>query len=133
MPQEYDDGAFIILDDLNEKELNDPRVQAMFRRSRRFNLSIFKISQNYYEPPKRTIRGNVNIYHIFKPNNFRDAQNLHQDKTSMYMTLNESKNLTNFCWNEKYQTLTIDMTKGRFQDRYRLGLNSIFVRDSSPF
>ena len=33
-PQEYDDGGIIILDDLNEKEMNDPRVQAMFKRSR---------------------------------------------------------------------------------------------------
>ena len=31
-PQEYDDGRIIIFDDLNEKEMNDPRVQAMFKR-----------------------------------------------------------------------------------------------------
>ena len=29
-PQEYD-GGIIILDDLNEKAMNDPRVQAMFK------------------------------------------------------------------------------------------------------
>ena len=69
-PQEYDDGGIIILDDLNEKEMNDPRVQAMFKRSRHVNLSIFIISQDYYELPKKTIRANGNIYHIFKPNNF---------------------------------------------------------------
>ena len=32
-PQEYDDGGIIILDDLNEKEMNEPRVQALFKRS----------------------------------------------------------------------------------------------------
>ena len=31
-PQEYDDGGVIILDDLNEKKMNDPRVQALFKR-----------------------------------------------------------------------------------------------------
>ena len=31
-PQEYEDGGIIILDYLNEKEMNDPRVQAMFKR-----------------------------------------------------------------------------------------------------
>ena len=36
--QEYDDGANIILDDLNEKEMNDPRTQPMFKRSRHNNL-----------------------------------------------------------------------------------------------
>ena len=32
-----------------------------------------------------------------------------------------------------YQFLTIDMTKDKYQGRYRLGLNNIFVPDSSPF
>ena len=82
-PQEYDDAGIIILEDLNEKEMNDPRIQAMFKRSRHNNLSIFIISQDYYELPKRTIRTIGNIYHIFKPNNFRDVQNLYQDKASM--------------------------------------------------
>ena len=76
-PQEYDDGGnIIILDVLNEKEENDARVQAMFKRSRRNNLSMFINSQGYYELPKRTIRASGNIYHIFKRNNFRDVQNI---------------------------------------------------------
>ena len=54
-PQEYDDGCFIILDDLNIKEMNDPGLQAMFKRSRHNNLSSFIISQDYYELPKKTI------------------------------------------------------------------------------
>ena len=116
-PQEYDDGGIIILDDLNEKEMNDPRVQAIFKRSRLDNLSIFFISQDYYELPKRTIRANGNVYHMFKPNNFRDVQNLYQDKASMDMTLNEFEYLTSICGNEKYQPLTIDMTKDKYTGR----------------
>ena len=60
----------------------------MFKRSRHNNMSIFLISQDYYELPKRTIRANGIIY-IFKPNDFRDVQNLYQDKSSVDMTLNE--------------------------------------------
>ena len=51
-PQE-DDAVFPIvinIDDLNEKQMNDPRVQAMFKRSRHHNISIFiivKITTNY--------------------------------------------------------------------------------------
>ena len=90
-PEEYDDGGIIILDDLNEKEMNDPRVQAMFERSRHNKLSIFIISQDYYELPKKTIRANGNIYHIFKPNNLSDVRNIYQDKVSMDMTLDEFK------------------------------------------
>ena len=107
--------------------MNDPRVQAMFKRSRHDNLSIFIIIQDYYELGKKTIRYNGNIYQIFKPNNFRDVQNLYQDNASKDMTLNEFILLTSTCWNEKYQALTIDITKDKYCARYRLGLNSIFV------
>ena len=51
----------------------------------------------------------------------------------MDMTLDEFKYLTSTCWNEQYYTLTNDMTKGKYTGRYRLGLNSMFVPDSSPF
>ena len=61
----------------------DPREQAMFKRSRHKNLSFFNLSQDYYQVPKGTIRANGNNYHIFKPNNFRDVQNLYQDNVSM--------------------------------------------------
>ena len=43
-PQEYENNSIIILDDLNQKEMDDSRVQAMFKRSRHNNLSIFIIS-----------------------------------------------------------------------------------------
>ena len=132
-PQEYENNSIIILDDLNQKEMDDPRVQAMFKRSIHNNLSIFIISQDYYELSKKTIRYNGNIFHFFKPNNFRDVLNLYQDKSSMDMTLNEFKLLTSTSWNEKYQPLTIDMTKDKYMGRYRLGLNSIVVPDTSPF
>ena len=132
-PQEYQNNSIIILGDLNEKENNNDKKQAMFKRGRHKNLSIFIFSQDYYELPKKTIRANGNIYHIFKPNNFRDLQNLYQDKTSMNKNLNEFKYLTSTCWNEKNQPFTIDMTKDRYQGRYRLGLNSIIVPNSSPF
>ena len=51
----------------------------------------------------------------------------------MDMNLNVFKLLTSTGWNKNYQPLTIDMTKDRYTGRYRLGLNSIFVADSSPF
>ena len=108
-------------------------MQALFKPGRHNNLSIFIISQDYYELRERTIRANGNIYHIFKPNNFIDVQNLYQDKASMDMTLKEFKLSTSTCWIKIYQPLTIDMTKGKFTGRYRLGLYSIFVPDSSPF
>ena len=120
-PQEYENKSIIILHDLKEKEINNDKLQAMFKRGRHNNLSVFIISQEYYELPKRNIRANGKIYHIFKPNSFRDVQNLYQDKASMDMKLNEFKLLTSTCWDKNYQPSTIEMTKYRYQGRYRLG------------
>ena len=105
----------------------------MFKRSRQGTISIFIISQDYYDLPKKFARCNGKIYHIFKPNNYRDVENPYQDKASMDKSLNEFKFLTSTCWREKYQPLTIDLTKDKCTVRYRLGLNSIFVPDSTPF
>ena len=99
-PQDYEYNSIFIADGLNQKEMDDPRVQAMFKRSRHNSLSIFLISQDYYELSKKTIRCNGNIYQIFKPNNFRDVINLYQGKASMDMNLNEFKYLTTTCWNK---------------------------------
>ena len=105
----------------------------MFQNYRHKDLSIFIISQDYYELPKKTIRAIGNIYHIFQPNKFRDVQNLYQDKASMDLTLNKFKLLFSNWWNEKYQPLTIDMTNKKWTDLCRLRLNSLFVPDSSAF
>ena len=133
-PQEYKNISIIILDDLNEKEFNNDKIKAMFKRGLHNNLSIFINSQDYYDLLKRRIRANGFIYHIFKPNNFLDVPNIYQDKASMDMTLDEFENLTSNCWKEHYQPLTIDMTRDNNKGWYRLGLNSLFVPDSySPF
>ena len=52
-PQDYENNSIIILDYLNEKEINNDKIQAMFKRCRHNNLSIFIISQDYYELPKK--------------------------------------------------------------------------------
>ena len=81
--------------------MDDPRVQAMFKRSRHNKRSIFIISHDYYELSKKTIRCIGNIYHIFKPSIFRDVIYLYQDEALMDMNLKEFKYLTSTCWNEK--------------------------------
>ena len=90
-PQDFnsDSAVVIILNGINQKEIIDSRIQPMFKRSRHNNISVLIFSQEYYELPKHTIRANGNIYHIFKPNNFRDFQKFYQEKTSMDMTLKE--------------------------------------------
>ena len=131
--QKYENNSNIIIDDSNQKEINKDKIQSMFKRSPHNNTSFFIISQDYYELPQRTIRCNGNIFHLFKPNNWLDVRNIYQDKTSMDMTLNEFILLTNTCWIKNYQPLTTEMSKDKYTGRYWLGLNSIFVPDSSVF
>ena len=50
----------------------------------------------------------------------------------MDMTVNEFKYLTSTCWDKQYSPLTIDTTKDKTLGRYRLGLNIIFIPDSTP-
>ena len=64
-PQEYENNSIIILDDLNQKEMDDPRVQAMFKRSRHNILSIFIISQDYYELSKKKQYAAMVIFIIY--------------------------------------------------------------------
>ena len=87
----------------------------MFERSSHNNISIFIISQDYFELCIKTNRADRNIYHIFKPNNFRDVQNLYQDKTSMDMNLNEFEILIPTCWKKISHPLTNDMTKDKYK------------------
>ena len=117
LPQEYEKNDIIILDDLNQKEINNDKIQAMFKPGRHNNSSIFIISQDHYELPKRTIRCNGKIFHLFKPNNYLDVRNIYQNKASIDMTPNEFKLLTSTCWNKNYQPLTIDMTKDNYTGR----------------
>ena len=75
--------------------------------------------------------GDINV--IIKSKNFRDVQNLYQDKTSLDMTFNEINLVTSTCWNGYYQTLTTDITKDKDTGWYRPNLNSIPVADTKPF
>ena len=113
--------------------MDGSKVQAIFKRPRHNKISVFIISQDYYELPKPTIRANGNIYHFFKPNKIRDVKNLYEDKTSMDMTFNDFKFLSTTCWDKKYQPLILDVTKENYTGRYRLSLSSLFVPDTSPF
>ena len=120
------------LDDLNER-LNDPLMEVPLERCRLNSLSFSIISQNFHEPLNWTITANGSIYRIFKPNNCRIVRNFYQDKASMNITLKEFKCLTSSCWVEKYQPLTIEMTKHKYTGRYSLELKSLFVPNTNHF
>ena len=105
----------------------------MFKRSKHIYIFTFKLSQNYYESPKGTIRANGNTNQLFKPMNFRDVQSLKLNKAGTDMTLDEYKYLIFTRWDQNYRPLTIDMTEDKTTGRYRLCPKNIFAPDSSTF
>ena len=73
--------------------MNESKLKAMFKRSKHNKLSVFIISQDHYQIPKRTIPDNSAIFHIFKLTNYRDVQNLYQDKVLNDYITNYKKGL----------------------------------------
>ena len=81
--------------------MNDPKGQTMFKKSRLEKLSVFVISPDYCQLPKKTLRANGHIYHNFKHNKSIDLENVHQDEENMDTTLMQFKYLTKTCWKKK--------------------------------
>ena len=55
LPKEHEDSGIIILDALNQKEKNDPRIQAMFKRSNHKNYLYSKWIKIFTNYPKRRL------------------------------------------------------------------------------
>ena len=92
--QEYDGEKHskIILDDLSKDQLNDKRIQMLFKREKHNNLSVFVITHGFYELPKDTIRENSIIIHHFITSNYSNIECIHRQLCSTDMKIHEFKN-----------------------------------------
>ena len=86
------------------KELSLAR--AFFKQSRPKKISVFKISKDYSELPRRTIRANLSY---IQAKRIQGRSEIFHNKASMDLTVDEFKFLTSTSWNRKYQFLTIDI------------------------
>ena len=91
--------------------MNAPRVQPVYKRFRHCAMFMFLINHEYYELPKRTIKVDGKIYHKLKPDKLRHIQSSIKTKQVWMRHLMNLYYLIYTCWNEKYQFLTIDITK----------------------
>ena len=115
--QEYDSDKnnVIILDDLSKDQLNDKKVQMLFKRGRHNNISVFVISHGFYELPKDTIRENLNIIHHFITNIYCNVECIHRQLCSTDMLIKEFKKFCYEVWLKDYNFITIDLTKNKAQ------------------
>ena len=133
--QEYepDKHNVIILDDLNKEQLNDKRVQMLFKRGRHNNLSVFVITHGFYELPKDTIRENSSIIHHFITNNFANVECIHRQLSSTDMKIKEFKKFCNDIWVKDFNFITIDLTKNKNNGKYRQNLDTLYIPSTNPF
>ena len=129
-PQDYDPNIHnvIILDDLNKQQLNDEKVQMLFKRGRHNNLSIFVITHGFYELPKDTIRENSSLTHHFITNNC-----LHRQLSSTDILIKDFKNFCNKVWEEVFNFITLDLNKKKNEGKYRKNLDTIYLPSNDPF
>ena len=134
-PQDYDSNIHnvIILDDLSKQQLNDERVQMLFKRGRHNNLSIFVVTHGFYELPKDTIRENSSIIHHFITNNFANVESLHRQLSSTDMLIKEFKYFCNKVWEKDFNFITLDLNKKKNDGKYRKNLDTIYLPFSDPF
>ena len=123
----------ILLDDLNKDQLNDKRVQMLFKRGRHNNLSVFVTSHGYYELPKDTIRKLSSIIHHFIANNYSNIEQIHRQLCSTEMKIGEFKKFCHDIWLKDYNFITIDLTKNKFNGKYRKTLDTMFLPHTNPF
>ena len=90
---EYDSDKnnVIILDDLSKDQINDKKVQMLFKRGRHNNISAFVISHGIYELPKDTIRENSNIIQLFATNTYCNVECIHRQLCSTDLKIYEFK------------------------------------------
>ena len=126
---EYDSGKnnVIILDDLSKNQLNDKKVQMLFKRGRHNFVSVFIVSQGFYELPKETIRENSNLIHHFITNNYCNVEHIHRQLCSTDMKIGEFKNFCHDTWLKDYNFITIDLTKNKNNGEYRKNLYTLFL------
>ena len=112
----------LILDDcLLEKQ---SKAESYYTRGRHNNCDTFYISQNYFRLPRQTIRENTNFIMLF-PQDSKNLNHIHAD----HCTDIDIKEFKEFCqgiWSKRYDFVTIDLTAGKYNGKYRRNLDEFY-------
>ena len=126
-PSELDPNAknLLILDDCFLGRQN--KAEAYYTRGRHNNCDTIFLSQNYFRLPRQTIRENCNFLMLFQ----QDAKNIshiHADHCSD-IPLTEFKTFCKEVWKTKHAFVTIDLTSGIENGKYRKNLSIFYIPD----
>lgn len=109
----------VVLDDLqNEKDLSV--VENFYIRCRKFNCSIFFLSQNYFRVPK-IIRNNCSYLCILKLSGDREVGIILKEN-GVGLTKEQLVNMYKYATSEKFSPLLIDIEEPDMTKKYRKGM-----------
>ena len=115
----------LILDDCYLGKQN--KAEAYYSRGRHNNCDTIFLSQNYFRLPRQTIRENCNFLILFKQDT-RNLTHIHADHCSE-ITLEEFRDFCNRVWKRKHAFVTIDLTSGMENGKFRKNLSTFYIPD----
>ncbi len=101
------------------------KAEAYYTRGRHNNCDTLYISQNYFALPRQSIRENSNFICLFQQNN-KSVEHLHRDHCTD-MPYAEFKEFCDKVWAEKHAFITLDLTSGRCNGKYRKKLDTFYI------
>ena len=111
-------GSIVIFDDMLGAR-NSSQIDEFFTRGRHEDLDVYYISQSYFGLPRQNIRNNCDILILFKQT-LRDVQSMYYDIGADDMKYDEFKEMCHKAWDEKLNSLCIDMSKNKNEGKYRI-------------
>lgn len=99
-------------------------IESFYTRGRHNNIDCFYIAQNYFKLPRQTIRENSNLFILFQQDKI-SIDHFYRDHCSD-VSKEEFDLLCNTAWNEKYGFIIVDMTKNKYEGKYRKDLNLFY-------
>ena len=113
----------LILDDCYLGKQN--KAEAYYSRGRHNNCDTVFLSQNYFRLPRQTIGENCNFLILFKQDT-RNINHIHADHCSE-IPLGEFRNFCNEVWKIKHAFVTIDLTSGIENGKFRKNLSTFYI------
>ena len=125
---ENDKNLMIFDDCLLEKQ---NKAQSYYTRGRHSNCDCFYISQNYFKLDRQTIRQNSNFIILF-PQSDKNLDHIYRDHCTN-ISVEQFKAFCNLVWKNKYNFVTIDLTRRFDNGKYRENFNRFFNPSTMSF
>ena len=124
-----EDKNLMIFDDCMLEKQN--KTQSYYTRGRHSNCDCFYISQNYFKLDRQTVRENSNFIILF-PQSDKNLDHIHRDHCTQ-ISNEQFKKFCNLVWQDKYNFVTIDLTRPFDNGKYRKNFDQFFDPKTMSF